>query len=207
MRRIIAVLFGVFLITTAAISAPHEVIIIRHADKWDQSNPGPYLSPKGQLRAEKFVAYYLSHYQKPDFIFASNPAVSGDVAQGGFSYRPLQTVMPLANQLAYQNSSGYFVNAVFHNHQYAALAKTLLQDKQYRGKTILICWHHGLANDLAHALGVTEKLSKWKGKIFDRVYVLTYDDHGKLFTFRQLENQYPVSSNPTWENLASTRQG
>lgn len=205
MKKII--LIFVILFTTACFSAPREVVIIRHADKWEQKNPGPFLSPKGQLRAEKFIAYYLSHFKKPDYIFASNPVVHAAKEYTGYSYRPLQTVIPLANQLAFQNPNGFPINAIYHDNQYARLAKLLLTNHAYQNKFILICWHHGLAGALAHALGVTQPLAKWRSGDFDQVYVLTYNHAGKLSAFHILKNQYPVNDNPTWMQLARSHQG
>jgi len=37
----------------------------------------------------------------------------------------------------------------------------------------LICWHHGKIPDLAKALGV-KRPPKWDGKVFDRVWQITY---------------------------------
>ncbi|HZE74330.1 MAG TPA: hypothetical protein VE091_03410, partial [Gemmatimonadales bacterium] len=68
---------------------------------------------------------------------------------------------------------------------YAALANLILTDSAYAGKTVLICWNHEEIPQLAAALGVTPEPPKWKGRVFDRVYVISYD-HGKvaLATFR-----------------------
>lgn len=200
MKKIIS-LFLIFF-ATHIFATPKEVIIIRHADKWQQNNPGPFLSPKGQLRSEKFVNYYLSHFKKPDFIFASNPVTNAANEYTGYSYRPAQTLMPLANQLAYQNPQGYPINATYLNTQYAELAKLLLSDPKYNDKIILICWHHGLVDALTTALGVTQPLKKWHGDNYDQVYVLQYNHDGKLMRFQSLENQYPVNRNPTWVELA-----
>jgi hypothetical protein len=38
---------------------------------------------------------------------------------------------------------------------------------------VLICWHHGKIPDLAKALGVFNP-PKWDGKVFDRVWQITY---------------------------------
>ncbi|HLB55705.1 MAG TPA: histidine phosphatase family protein [Coxiellaceae bacterium] len=200
MKKIIFIFLILF--TNNIFAAPKEIIIIRHADKWEQKNPGPFLSPKGQLRAEKFVSYYLSHFKKPDFIFASNPVTNAADLDTGHSYRPIQTVMPLANQLAFQNPNGYPINANYADNQYAELAKSLLTNPQYNNKIILICWHHGLADALATSLGVTQQLKKWHGDDFDQVFVLKYNHDGKLAHFQILKKQYPVHRNPTWAELA-----
>ena len=53
------------------------------------------------------------------------------------------------------------------------------------GKSVLICWNDEEIPQLAAALGVTPKPPKWKGSVFDQVYVIAYHD-GKtvLSTYR-----------------------
>ena len=199
-NRITAVLL-MLTFSFSVMAAPREIVIIRHADKWVQPQTGPFLSPKGQLRAERFSVYYLKYFPKPDYIFATKP---GDAAHPGSSQsvRPLQTVAPLANQLAYNSSTGFDVATPYYNEQYGKLAKMLLTNAKYNGKMILICWHHGHANRLATALGVNEYLKKWASDNFDMVYVLKYNPNGSLASFQILENQYPVAENPSWEKLS-----
>lgn len=97
----------------------------------------------------------------------------------------------------------YYVYHPFRNHQYKELAAALLNQSKYNQKMILICWHHGHANRLAQALGVTQTIPKWPHDAFDTVYVLRYDANGKLSSFQILKNQYPVNQNPSWESLAA----
>lgn len=200
MKKILLIII-VSVISFNSFATPKEIIIVRHADKWVQQNPGPFLSPKGQVRAAKFVGYYLSHFPKPDFIFASKP-IAQHGASDDHSYRSLQTVIPLANQLAYHNPHGYFIDTRYQNDDYKKLANLLLHTAQYQNKIILICWHHGRANQLAQSLGVTQKLKKWGESDFDQVYVLHYNTAGKLHAFLILKNQYPVKEDSTWAELA-----
>ena len=124
MRKMLVVSVGLLSIVMASVSVfatPREIVIIRHADKWEQKNTGPFLSPKGQLRAERFAAYYLKYFPKPDYIFATKAGDSTDPDESN-SMRSLQTVAPLANQLAYQNPKGFVVNSPYFNTQYTKLA-------------------------------------------------------------------------------------
>jgi hypothetical protein len=59
---------------------------------------------------------------------------------------------------------------------YAALANRILAEPAYAGKTVLICWNHEEIPQLAAALGVSPEPPKWKGSVFDRVYVISYYD-------------------------------
>jgi len=53
------------------------------------------------------------------------------------------------------------------------------------GKTVVICWTHEWLPELAAALGVSPKPSKWKNKVYDEVYVITYRDRRALLTTTQ----------------------
>lgn len=191
------VCIGLLLLSGVAFCAPREIVIIRHGDKWPQSSPGPFLSPKGQLRAEKFVPYFLKTFGQPDFIIATKPGDAKHPDESG-SVRPLQTVAPLANQLSHDQKKNYPVQFQFYQKQYAQLAKALLHEKQYQDKLILVCWHHGKINFLAQDLGVKQSLPKWQSNDYDQVYVLKYGKNGAVTSFQILKNQYPVNTNPIW---------
>lgn len=201
MKRIItSVLLSLILLPLIVLAAPSEIVIIRHADKWTKK-PGPFLSPKGQVRAERFTEYYLKNFNAPDFIFASRP---GDLnhASESLSMRPVQTIAPLANQLAYEGKH-VEINADYLQKRYPVLADHLLHSKKFQNKMILICWHHGRINNLTQALGVKQPLAKWPMPVYDMVYVLKYNTAGQLISFQILKDQYPVKANPTWQELAN----
>lgn len=202
MKKIILV--GLIFFATSCFAVPREIVMVRHADKWAQDKTGPYLSPKGQIRAAKLVGYYLSHYPKPDYIFASKPNRVGPLHEA-ISFRPFQTVAPLANELTVMSGRSVRVHMPYHPNEYHALASALLHQKQYDHKMILISWEHEKIDEFAKALGVKRALPKWDANNYDQVYVLKYDVHGKLSSFKLLQHQYPVSGNPTWAELAGNR--
>ena len=199
-------LLSLFLLSSVVGASPREIIIVRHGDKLvgptkSHDYTGRYLSAKGQVRAEKLAVYYMAHFPKPDFIFATKPADS-KAAHESTSYRPLQTVMPLANLLTAQGGGDVIIHTPYYEKDYGKLASHLLMDKKYDQQFILICWQHERINLMAQALGVTESLPKWQGKDYDQVYILKYDAKGKLRSFQILKNQYPVNGDPAWEQLA-----
>ncbi len=51
------------------------------------------------------------------------------------------------------------------------MVNAILND--YPGEIVLICWHHGNIPAVAKALGVL-KPTKWDGKVFDRVWQITF---------------------------------
>lgn len=53
------------------------------------------------------------------------------------------------------------------------MTNAILDDLAFAGKIVLICWHHANIPDVAKALGVS-KPPKWDGKVFDRVWKITY---------------------------------
>lgn len=188
-------------IAVPAFAFPAEVILIRHADKLNASNDGLFLIPKGQVRAERFSDYYLKTYVAPDYIFATVSADEEAAKVKGKSYRPIQTIAPLANQLLL-NGATFETNFDYLDENYTEMTSAIMKNPMYQGKIILICWHHGLLNKIAIALGVQQQvLPKWPGSVYDTVYVIKYDKYGAVKSFQILPNQYPVIDNPTWNQL------
>jgi hypothetical protein len=68
------------------------------------------------------------------------------------------------------------VQTPFLGRDYAALARLILADPAYAGRTVLICWNHEEIPQLAAALGVTPEPPKAKGSAYDQVYVISYHD-------------------------------
>jgi hypothetical protein len=57
---------------------------------------------------------------------------------------------------------------------YSALANYILNNRRYRGKTIVICWSHEYIAQLAAALRVSPAPPPWNNNAFDRAYVIKY---------------------------------
>jgi hypothetical protein len=147
---------------------PAQIILIRHADK-----PGdpedPHLSRAGVKRAERLVSFIttdpaMTRFGVPVAVFATQ-TTRYDNGQ-----RTQETVAPLARALKLPVQTPYLAK------DYPALAKLILANPAYAGKTVLICWNHEEIPQLAGALGVTPEPPKWKGSVFDRVYVISYHD-------------------------------
>jgi len=140
---------------------PAKVLVMRHAEKLADPDD-PNLSVPGQARAAALVAWYPATFGRPDFIFAT--------AISKHSERPIQTVRPLAQNL------GIPLNATFSDQDYGALAKLLLSDPKFGGKSILVCWHHGNIPGLLRGLGATTGSypDPWDFTVFDLVLALDY---------------------------------
>ena len=147
---------------------PAQIILIRHAEK--PADPSdPHLSPAGVKRAEQLVSFIttdpaMTRFGLPVAVFATRTTKHDD------GQRTQETVAPLAKALKLPVQTPYL------GKDYAALAKLILGTAAYAGKTVIICWNHEEIPQLAAALGVTPQPPKWKGSVFDLVYVISY--HG-----------------------------
>jgi hypothetical protein len=147
---------------------PAQIILIRHAEKpADQENP--HLSRAGVRRAERLVSFIttdpaMTRFGLPVAVFATQ-STKHDNGQ-----RSQETVAPLAGALKLPIQTPYL------GKDYAALARLILGNPAYAGKTVLICWNHEEIPQLVAALGVTPEPPKWDGSVFDRVYVISYRD-------------------------------
>lgn len=162
------------MLATSAPAAPGlantTVLIVRHAEK---PGTGPNLAPMGVQRAQAYATYFDPLHLKnktytPDYIAAAADSKS--------SMRPRLTCEPTATKLGLQ------MNLQFADRDFGALATFL--ESAPRGKTILICWHHGDIPALINALGGDPKkilgVRKWPENVFGWLVVLTYDASGQL---------------------------
>jgi len=154
--------------THSTVKGPAHIILIRHAEK--PANPqNPHLSRAGVRRAQQLVSFIttdpaITRFGLPAAVFATR-TTKDDNGQ-----RTQETVAPLARALT------LLVQTPYLGKDYAQLAKLILSDPAYAGKTVLICWNHEEIPQLVAALGVTPEPPKWKGSVFDRVYVISYQD-------------------------------
>lgn len=143
---------------------PAQVIIIRHGEKPSKGNG---LSLKGEQRADALVAFFQGNsevlqYGLPDAIFAETPESSGKRT------RPLLTITPLANAL------NLTPNTSFSRDDIKGLTGEIMNNPVYEGKMVLVCWEHTEIPGIAAALGAKAP-SKWSKKVFDRVWILSFD--------------------------------
>jgi broad specificity phosphatase PhoE len=149
---------------------PKIVMIIRHAEKPDGAEDGkdPDLSSRGFERAAALAKVIPEHFPKPDFLIATK--------KSAHSNRPYETIEPLSKALHIT------IESKFKDEDFASVAHELLDDPKYAGKTVLIAWHHGKIPELARALGATDAPDKWDGKVFDRVWEITFDKDKETMT-------------------------
>ena len=146
------------------VHGPRVVMIIRHAEKPDEADgkKDPNLSKRGVERAQALAKVIPEHFPKPDFLIAAKRSKG--------SNRPGETIAPLAKALDEK------VESKFKDSEFDGLAQAVLTDPKYAGKVVLIAWHHKEIPGLAKALGVKDVPDKWKSKVFDRVWEITYEN-------------------------------
>lgn len=147
-------------------ATPAHIILIRHAEKPSDSD-NPHLSKAGVKRAQALVSFItreprMTSLGRPVAIFATQ-TTKDDNGQ-----RTQETVAPLAAALRLS------VQTPYHGKDYAELAKLILSTATYAGKTVVVCWNHETIPELTAALGVTPMPPKWRGSVFDSVYVISY---------------------------------
>lgn len=159
---------------------PAQVVIIRHAEKYE--DPGQiHLSPKGRTRALALAELFQSdprvlEFGRPAAIIAQSPTAKKH------SPRCIETVEPLAKEL------GLPVISQFTYGQAEELVQWLKRHREYDGKAVLICMQHMEVDELAQALGVADLRPRiWPHETYDRLYILTYaPEDGRLLSFRNL---------------------
>src|SRR5687768_11876740 len=177
---------------------PKQVLIIRHGEKLGDpkkdDDGGNNLSIRGSARAAALPSLFAPgqsqlacdlvldldplmftgkyetiplkgtrpRFPTPETILATAPSKH--------SQRPTETVTPLAIALKLH------VNDRFADKDadIAKMTKAILNDHSFAGEVVLVCWHHGKIPDIAKALGVA-KPPKWDGKVFDRVWQITFE--------------------------------
>ena len=177
----------------AATNLPGQVLIIRHGEKLGDpkkdNDGGRHLSVRGSARAAalpslfvpalpqlgcsmhhkpaEFTAHYhqvpvkgsAQRFPAPHCIFATQASKN--------SKRPIETVTPLATALNVPLNDGFTDKEA----SIQKMTDAILND--FPGEIILVCWHHGMIPAIAKALGIA-KPPKWDGKVFDRVWQITF---------------------------------
>jgi len=172
------------LFATTVFAAPAQVIIIRHGEKPEQ---GSGLNEQGFQRAKALVGFFetapaVLQHGTPFAIYAMAPKHSDS------SIRAIQTVTPLADALELT------INTSYTRDQVAGLVKDIMENPDYTGRLVLVCWEHKVIVDIAAALAaygnsdpaVQATLpSSWNGDAFDRVWILNFSKD-KVISFQNI---------------------
>jgi hypothetical protein len=150
-------------------TGPAQIILIRHAEK-PADEKDPHLSPAGVRRAGELVSFVTAD---PAMVKLGPPVAvfATQTTKRDNGQRTQETVAPLARALKLP------VQTPFLGRDYAGLARQILRNRAYAGKTVLICWNHEEIPQLVAALGVSPP-PDWKGSVFDQVYIISYTRGG-----------------------------
>jgi hypothetical protein len=170
------------------------LLIIRHAEKPDESWPGPGLTPdgvpdgkslviRGWQRAGAWSALFGgglggTDYPAPSLIYAANPNVTTSDEPSQRSY---QTVLPLAGHLGLTPVTEFSVG------QESKLVSEIVS----KTGVVLVAWEHkAIARDILPAIAKGESLpampTKWDGTRFDIVLRFDRTSPDAPWSFRQL---------------------
>jgi hypothetical protein len=177
-------------------STVETLVLVRHAEKPEQGLG--LLTCKGLNRALLLPDFFVANFERPDHIFAPNPAVKVTEIHGDgqrYDYvRPLLTIGPTAIRL------GVPINTQLPFNDPGLLADTLL-DPQYHKDTIYVVWEH--SNLVAFAEIVLKRfhdpapVPQWSNSDYDTLYVFRFD-WGKVPSLKfevRSENLGPISQN------------
>jgi hypothetical protein len=164
-----------------AVQYPRDVLLIRHAEKPDDTSD-KHLTSRGAARAAALPSLFFipkafrtrpAPFPTPDFIYAT--------AESKHSNRPVETVQPLASALGDAT-----IHAEHEDDDFQPVVDHLFNQK-HAGKTALVCWHHGQMRHLALAVAakaknadqVRKKIPKWDDDVYDRVWHFTFTEQGE----------------------------
>jgi hypothetical protein len=170
------------------------ILIIRHAEKPEESWPGPGLTQDGSVdkkslvirgweRAGSWSALFGSGLANDDFprpavIYAADPkAISGDEP----SQRPYETIIPLKERLGLTPVTAYA----------AGQETELVAEITSLTGVVLVCWEHkAIASTILPAIAGGQHLpglpKKWDGTRFDVVLRFDRSAPSAPWSFRQL---------------------
>ncbi len=163
--------FWIFLLLFFSLQGePAQVLIIRHAEKPPE---GEHLDQKGRERAFALAPFFLGRAEVLDFGLPVAIYAMGQNREDS-SLRPQETVQEVAKALNLQPITR------FKKGDEALMAEEILLNKEYHGKSILICWEHHSIQDIVKAFNFPEP-PKWHGSVFDRVYKLILGNGSRAF--------------------------
>jgi phosphohistidine phosphatase SixA len=141
---------------------PSRILLMRHAEKTGDPED-IYLSEAGTKRAERLSTYIPQTFGRPDFVFAASRSKR--------SVRSMETVRPLAAAL------GVKLHHHIEDRDFEDLVSEIFSNPEYRGKTIVICWHHGKLDEIAALLGapVGSYPNPWPEDVYNLILDFRYD--------------------------------
>src|SRR5262249_14299043 len=112
---------------------PHQVLIIRHAEKPDDKDD-KHLTSRGAARASALPSlFYIPKASRPNPAPFPTPAFIFGTAESKHSNRPVETVQPFARALGDMK-----IHAKHADDDYQPVVDHLFSNAKHAGKTVLI---------------------------------------------------------------------
>ena len=141
---------------------PSRIVLMRHGEKTGDPED-IHLSEEGQERAERLATYIPQTFGRPDFIFAADRSKR--------SIRSIETAEPLAAAV------GLDVQHDIEDDDFEELVREIFSNPAYRGKTIVIFWHHQKLPEIAALLGAPPGSfpDPWSEDLYNVILDFRYD--------------------------------
>jgi hypothetical protein len=178
MRVLLGLLAFCLSVMSYACAMPGQVLIIRHAEKPAQGNS---LSLKGKERAAALAPFFIGTpelltFGAPIVIYAQRPSNQEP------SLRPVETVKPLGMAL------DSIVLTTYSHDEINELVEEIKTKPEYQMKMVLICWEHHDIPQIAKAFGKVDCPKKWNDSVFDRVWMLIFNQD-ETISFKDMPQQ------------------
>jgi len=166
--------------TISAQAMPAQVMIIRHAEKFEDRHR-IHLNPRGQTRAKALAEFFRS-----DPRVLQHGVVSAIIAQSPSrqkkSVRCEETVEPLAQALGRKIINRFAYGEV------KELVEWLRASREWDSKSVVICAGHMDIVPIAKSLGVPFlRQHVWPHETYDRVWLIDFSPtDGKVTSFRDI---------------------
>lgn len=157
------------LLTAEGMALPSQIILIRHAEKLDQTNR---LDIRGEQRAAALAIMIaetksLLTYGPPVAIYAMA------APNGESSMRSIDTVRPLANRLKLT------VIDTFQSDDFKNMIEEIKKNPIYHGRNIVICWENKNIPEIARKFGALATPFKWNNDVYDRIWLINFSETGR----------------------------
>lgn len=167
-------------VAIAVQAMPSQVIIIRHAEKFEDRHK-IHLNSRGLTRAKALAQFFQSDPRVLEYGLAA-AIIAQRPSQHKSSVRCEETVEPLAQAL------GQTVINRFAYGEVRELAEWLRASREWDSKSVLICAAHMDIVPLARALGVPHvRQLVWPHETYDRVWLIDFSQpDGQVSSFRDI---------------------
>ena len=143
---------------------PQKIVILRHGEKTTDATD-EHLSLAGYQRAAALAPMLDTDYPGIVAIYAAG------IAAGSTSYRPLETITPLAERVGVTPIINYPKDG------WQGMVTENQKAQAYTQGIVVICWVHDEIPDIAQALGAPK--TKWPSGRYDVLWILDFTS-GKL---------------------------